>query len=223
MIKAKHFRDLLVWQKAHNYTLLVYKETKKFPKEELYGLSNQVRRAAISIGSNIAEGYSRKNPREKRQFLYIARMVLPLNTYTEWYWKIDLKNLLHFLNLRCDENSQQEIRVYADAILKLITPIVPWTIEAWEDYSPYRGGMTLTRQEVDVLKDIFRDIPNLYNAPLGEEADLFKDIEVNNNLERKEWIDKASRLGVIWENERLGVIWTDEDDDDDEDDDEEED
>lgn len=59
----------------------------------------------------------------------MARMVLPVSMYTEWYWKQDLHNLLHFLRQRLDHHAQYEIRVYAEAIRDLITPIVPWTME----------------------------------------------------------------------------------------------
>ena len=62
----------------------------------------------------------------------LARTVLPLGTYTEWYWKIDLHNLLHFLNLRQDEHAQLEIRRYAHAIHELVAPLFPVTLEAWE-------------------------------------------------------------------------------------------
>jgi thymidylate synthase (FAD) len=81
-----------------------------------------------------------------------ARMLLPVNFYTEWYWKIDLHNLLHFLALRCDSHAQQEMQVYGNAMLDLIKPIVPITIEAWEDYHPMRGGMLLTRLEVELIQ-----------------------------------------------------------------------
>lgn len=84
----------------------------------------------------------------------LARVVLPVNLYTEWYWKIDLHNLLHFLALRCDSHAQHQIRVFADAMLSLITPIVPLAIEAWEDYHPMRGGMRLSRQEVESLSKL---------------------------------------------------------------------
>jgi len=120
-----------------------------------------------------------------------ARMVLPLSTYTEWYWKIDLKNLLHFLNLRCDSHAQKEIRVYGDAILDLIKPIVPWTIEAWEEYSPYRGGMILTKKEVKALK-------NLVKNERGNDQYWGEDIISTGDgskLENKEWAEKLKRLG----------------------------
>jgi thymidylate synthase (FAD) len=62
----------------------------------------------------------------------LARMVLPLNTYSHMFWKIDLRNLFHFLNLRLHPHAQMEIRVYAEAMLELIRPIVPVAIAAWE-------------------------------------------------------------------------------------------
>jgi four helix bundle protein len=69
---AKTFRDLIVWQQAYTLTLEVYKATQQFPKEELYGLTNQIRRATVSITSNIAEGFGRAGSREKDQFYAIA-------------------------------------------------------------------------------------------------------------------------------------------------------
>ena len=66
------FKDLIVWQKAYQLTLLIYKETEKFPKSELFGLTSQLRRAAVSIASNIAEGYQRQHGGEYVQFLSIA-------------------------------------------------------------------------------------------------------------------------------------------------------
>jgi four helix bundle protein len=69
---TKSFKDLIVWQKSRDLAVLVYKLTEKFPKSELYGLVNQMRRAAISISSNIAESYHRFHQKEKNQFLAIA-------------------------------------------------------------------------------------------------------------------------------------------------------
>ncbi len=66
------FRDLIVWQKAKDLAVVIYKVTEFFPKSELYGLANQMRRAAISISSNIAESYHRFHKKEKDQFLSIA-------------------------------------------------------------------------------------------------------------------------------------------------------
>lgn len=68
----KNFKELKVWQKAYQLCLEIYRVTRKFPKEEIYGLTSQVRRSAVSIPSNIAEGYGRKTTREYIQSLYIA-------------------------------------------------------------------------------------------------------------------------------------------------------
>lgn len=68
----KTYKDLEVWQKAYAFCLEIYQATKNFPAEEKYGLTSQIRRAVISIPSNIAEGYGRKNLPEYLQFLHIA-------------------------------------------------------------------------------------------------------------------------------------------------------
>jgi four helix bundle protein len=70
---AKSYRELLVWQKGVQLSVLVYRLSKEFPREETYGLSNQMRRAAVSIPSNIAEGAGRLNTREYKQYLGVAR------------------------------------------------------------------------------------------------------------------------------------------------------
>lgn len=70
---VQSYKDLIVWQRAMELVTDVYRVTKAFPKEELYGLTNQVRRAAVSIPSNIAEGQARKGTAEFRNFLSIAR------------------------------------------------------------------------------------------------------------------------------------------------------
>lgn len=66
------FKDLIVWQKSKELTLEIYKLTEKFPKSELYGLTNQMRRAAVSISSNIAEGFRRFHSKEKKQIFSVA-------------------------------------------------------------------------------------------------------------------------------------------------------
>ncbi len=70
--KIKSFTDLNVWQEGHKLVLSIYKITKKFPREEQFGLSNQLQRAAISLTSNIAEGFSRNSYKEKLQFYSTA-------------------------------------------------------------------------------------------------------------------------------------------------------
>ncbi|MEK7558885.1 MAG: four helix bundle protein [Patescibacteria group bacterium] len=70
--KIKSFTDLNAWKEAHKLALLIYKITKQFPKEEQFGLTNQLRRAVVSITSNIAEGFSRSSYKEKIQFYSMA-------------------------------------------------------------------------------------------------------------------------------------------------------
>ena len=72
-MKLTSYKDLIVWQKAMNLAELIYKATKQFPREELYGLTSQIRRAAVSIPSNIAEGQARQSTAEFRNFLSIAQ------------------------------------------------------------------------------------------------------------------------------------------------------
>ena len=69
---AKTFEDLIVWERAHEFVLDVYKYTKNFPKSEQYGLASQFRRAAVSIAANIAEGFKKQSKPEKIRFLNIA-------------------------------------------------------------------------------------------------------------------------------------------------------
>ena len=71
--KIRDFRDLLAWQEAHKLVLMIYTTTKKFPREELYSLTDQIRRACVSITSNIAEGFGRQGMKEKIQFYYLAQ------------------------------------------------------------------------------------------------------------------------------------------------------
>jgi len=69
----ENFRDLKVWTKAHELTLAIYKITRRFPKEELYGLTSQIRRSAASIGANIAEDCGGRSDPELKRFVQIAR------------------------------------------------------------------------------------------------------------------------------------------------------
>ena len=71
--KAKKFTDLIVWQKAHKFVLSVYRLSRGFPKEEIYGLTSQLRRAAISIAANIVEGFKKTGPADKMRFLNISQ------------------------------------------------------------------------------------------------------------------------------------------------------
>jgi thymidylate synthase (FAD) len=80
----------------------------------------------------------------------LARIELPLSTYTQWYWKIDLHNLLHFLTLRIDAHAQLEIRVYAEVIAGMVKRVAPLSYEAWIDYDV--AGTHLSAGELDALR-----------------------------------------------------------------------
>ncbi|WP_417627530.1 FAD-dependent thymidylate synthase [Pararhodobacter aggregans] len=84
----------------------------------------------------------------------LARMNLPMNIYTQWYWKTDLHNLFHFLRLRADAHAQFEIRVYAEAIAKMVADWVPLAFGAFEDYR--MGGVNLSGKAVDALKRMLK-------------------------------------------------------------------
>jgi thymidylate synthase (FAD) len=115
-----------------------------------------------------------------------ARMVLPVNLYTEWYWKQDLHNLMHLMALRCDHHAQYEIQVYGNAILEIVRHLCPWTIEAWEKYHPMRGAMKLTSLEKNAIKKYNSDKSSL---------SLVGRIDTENKREQNEWIEKAKTLG----------------------------
>ena len=72
---ARKFSDLLVWQRSHEFVLAVYKLTEQFPANEIYGLTSQLRRAAVSIPTNVAEGFKRRGRLDKGRFLKYLRLV----------------------------------------------------------------------------------------------------------------------------------------------------
>jgi len=115
----------------------------------------------------------------------LARSILPVNLYTEWYWKNDLHNLLHFVGLRSDSHAQYEIRVFSDAMAESVKKVAPFAWEAYQDYVV--KGMRFSRVEQSLLQrnlpnrvidDICEDISYQLTATLHsdkprEEADLF--------------------------------------------------
>ena len=103
---GQSYKDLVVWQKAMDFTADVYLVTRTFPKEELYGLTSQLRRAAVSVPSNIAEGQGRLSPGEFRQFLGHARgSLLEIET------QLELATRLHYLK---SEDSGRLLRSSAE-------------------------------------------------------------------------------------------------------------
>jgi thymidylate synthase (FAD) len=80
----------------------------------------------------------------------LARMNLPANIYTQWYWKVDLHNLFHFLRLRADAHAQYEIRVYAEAICNVVADWVPLAYAAFADYR--MGGVQMSAKAMDCVR-----------------------------------------------------------------------
>lgn len=107
--KIQSFRDLHAWQEAYKLAIMIYKVVKTFPREELFGIIMQIRRAVVSVASNIAEGFSRNSFKEKIQFYYTA-----LGSLTELRNQLDLSkgigylladdySVLEIQALRCDK------------------------------------------------------------------------------------------------------------------------
>lgn len=97
----------------------------------------------------------------------LARTVLPLSTYTEWYWQMDLNNLFKFLYLRCDSHAQYEIRVYADAIYKLIQPYVPMACESFERHM--LNAQKFSSDEMQILRDLIHKLLDANETQLAVE------------------------------------------------------
>jgi thymidylate synthase (FAD) len=108
----------------------------------------------------------------------LARMNLPLNFYTQWYWKIDLQNLLHFLSLRADPHAQYEIRVYAEAMLDVVKRWVPITYEAFLQHRLHAA--TLSAAALDVVKRMLA----------GEQVAI-----ESSGLGKREWRELMAVLG----------------------------
>ncbi|HPD33203.1 MAG TPA: FAD-dependent thymidylate synthase [Candidatus Kapabacteria bacterium] len=111
----------------------------------------------------------------------LARINLPLSTYTEWYWKIDLHNLFHFLKLRMDTHAQYEIRVYADIIAAIIKQILPISYEAFEDYE--LNAIRFSKNELEVLADLIdkAKLTNIQASDYGFTKSEWKELEEKFN------------------------------------------
>lgn len=101
----KTFRDLLIWQKAMNLVTNTYQITQKFPKEELFGLTSQIRRSAISLPSNIAEGYGRDSNKELLRFIKIV-----IGSLFEFQTQIEIAKNINYLNENEFKNLYEETR-----------------------------------------------------------------------------------------------------------------
>jgi thymidylate synthase (FAD) len=163
--------------------------------ERLSAAEKELQEHARSVyEARLADGVAREQ----------ARKDLPLSTYTEAYWKIDLHNLLHFLTLRMSEHAQHEIRAYASVIGDEI--VARWVPAVWEAFQDYRQrAIQLSRIEVDVIRALVSDGPGRARE-VAARAGLLnadKDGKLAPNRERREFEAKLRVLGVTlpWEEE----------------------
>ena len=150
-------------------------------KEVLNLLKNDAERTYDNYQTMLNERYDGSVIDEKKSGLAreLARMNLTLNTYTQWYWKTDLLNLMNFLRLRADSHAQYEIRAYADVMLDTLKKWVPITFEAFMDYRV--GGTELSSKGKSVLKDLIS----------GKNVDV-----ENSGLSKREWNELMSAFDI---------------------------
>lgn len=113
----------------------------------------------------------------------LSRMVLPTNIYTQWFWKMDLHNLMHFLKLRLHPHAQYEIRVFAEAISDVVKEYCPIAWEAFEDYA--KNSVNFSAQELDLLKTIISGVP----------INNLSQVEVET-LSKREFSEFVSKIGI---------------------------
>lgn len=139
----------------------------------LRNLMQQSENCYLDYEQSIDKGISRE----------ISRMTLPLNYYTQWYWKIDLRNLLHFINLRMDSHAQFEIRQYASVIADIIKMWCPDVYDAFEEFILY--SETLAKTPLEILRAHL-------NGEIGVRDILLK------NLNERQRAEMTRILGVQW-------------------------
>lgn len=148
-----------VYRKQSNINKQCSDGTIEIPEEVALAPSRHSRTAFKIYNQLLEAGVSRE----------LARCHLPQSTYTEFYWKINLHNLLHFLNLRMASDAQPEIKVYADAIFEIVKPMIPITAQAFLDFRV--NAMTLSGPEIEAIKEQ-RSLKNP-----GENRELLEKLE----------------------------------------------
>jgi thymidylate synthase (FAD) len=138
------------------------------------GLSNE----AYEVYERLLNEGEKANPEQPGLARELARMVLPTNYYTQWYWKVDLSNLLHFLSLRADDHAQYEIRVYAAVILDIVKRWCPIAFEAFQDYR--MGGTAVSGPGMAVIKRMLA----------GETV-----TQADSGLSKREWTELMATIG----------------------------
>ena len=118
----------------------------------------------------------------------LARMNLPINAYTQWYWKIDLHNLMHFLRLRADNHAQYEIRVYADIMIDIMEKWVPFAFEAFVDHR--LNNTQLSGRGTEIVKKLLR----------GEEIS-----QEDSGMSKREWTELMEVLEINDKNSEIAA------------------
>lgn len=119
-----------------------------------------------------------------------ARMVLPQNTYTEMYWKTDLRNLLHFLGLRCDSHAQWEIRQFANVIANMVQAACPLVYEAWLDYQ--YEAVPFSRMEMNMIRSIL--YKGDFNTISCNGADFDERDALDQGMTKREWNEFVAKI-----------------------------
>jgi four helix bundle protein len=127
---VKNYKELVVWRKAHAMTIAIYAITREFPREELYGLTSQLRRSAASIGANIAEGSGRRSINEICRFLQIAR-----GSASEAEYHILLARDLKYL----EEEEFRQLSRQADEVQRMLTALIQSLRPANSETQPADG------------------------------------------------------------------------------------
>ena len=148
----------------------------------LFGFDNEHKEAYKKYVERIDKGMARE----------LARINLPLSTYTEWYWKIDLHNLFHFLELRLDKHAQYEIRTYANVMFNMTKKVAPIACEAFEDYK--LNAMKFSAQEIKILRDYLNINPEDISIFKGSPFVIQKDGKEELTGEGKEFKNKLKKF-----------------------------
>ena len=134
----------------------------------------------------------------------LARAILPVNLYTEWYWKNDLHNLLHFIGLRSDDHAQYEIRVFSDAMAKSVKAAAPFAWEAYQDY--VIEGMRFSKIEQSLLE---KKLPNRVIDDISEDLayQLTASLHFNKPRDKNDLFSLYQKQGGSDSNDDFNLKW----------------
>lgn len=176
--------ELLTWEDYKNFHNVKHAP----PGVELSFINNSIPEVFESEQKVLREWY--EDNVEMGMSKELARINLPLSQYSEMYASVDLHNLFHFLKLRMDSHAQYEIRVYAEALGKLIQPIVPVAYKAFEDY--ILGGISLSNKELNTLSELLE-----ISLEHGIPEEIINEVvqkHFTNKRESSEFVDKLKFL-----------------------------